>query len=159
MTDRRRGFTLVELVLALAILGFALTYLVFLRMDAVRKVTTVVEEREVRRLVQETLEQKMAEFLSNELEEIAGEFPDRPGWYWEWLDPLDPLNVIQEGEEYLLACTVRITYPDPDEPELEERTAEMTTWILPTEEQLAFILEWQEAMYEEDAFGPDPYEY
>jgi len=145
-----RGFTLVELVLALAVLGIALTTLVFLRLDAVQKVTEVVDERELQRVAQEILETKIAEFMSNEVEEIAGEVEGKPGWLWEWVDPLDPANIIQEGDQYVLACTVRITYPDPNDPQAEPRTYELTTWILPTEEQLAFIEEQNQVLYGEE---------
>ena len=154
-----RGFTLVELVLALAILGLTLTTLLFMRIEAVQKVTAIVEERELRRIAQEILEQKMAEFMSNEEEELAGDLEGRPGWHWEWFEPTDPRNVIQEGEEILLACTVRLYYPNPDDPDGEEQTYELTSWIMPSEETLAYVKEQQELLYEEGGMMPyDGYE-
>jgi len=144
------GFTLAELVIALAILGVTLTWLVSLRLEAVDKVTRAVREREVRRAAQELLEEKLAEFLSDELEEVAGDVPGHPGWTWEWVDPLAPENIIQEGEEFLLACTIRLTYPDPNDPQGQEKDYELTTWIMPTEDQLDFILEQNELLMEEN---------
>lgn len=143
-SSTRGGFTLVELVLALGILGIVLSTLIFLRLEAVRTVTEVAEERELRRLAQELLEQKLAESMGDLLEAITGEFADRPGWTWEWIE-----DVMQEGGEYLLSYTVMIYYPDPIDPQAEAKTYELSAWLLPTEEQRAFIEEQRQLMIEE----------
>jgi prepilin-type N-terminal cleavage/methylation domain-containing protein len=154
---RNGAFTLLELMAALAILGFVLLKLIDLRGDAVERVTKIVEERELKRLAQETLEEKLAEFLSDELEEVVGTFPNRQGWTWEWIDPLAPNNIIREGEEYLLACTVRVTHPNASDPTQPEQTYELTTWILPNDELLDFIREQEAYINENEEYGTDPY--
>ena len=157
----RSGFTLVELVLALGILGITLTTLIFMRLEAIRKITEIVHERELRRLAQELLEEKLAlsmenlaEEMGGELDELTGEIENRPGWTWEWLE-----DVHMEGEEFILEYTLRILYPNPDDLEGEENTYELKTWVLPTEEQLDYIIERQELMREEgiDEFGNEIY--
>ena len=147
----RRGFTLVELVLSLAILALILTTLMFMRINAVDKVTEVVEERELRRLAQELLAEKIADFPGDEPGEIWGTFAiNRQEWQWEWENPLDPANVIQEGEEFLLACTLRLSRMDPQN-ELNDKSYELTTWITPTELHLEVLRE-QQALIDEGEF-------
>jgi len=66
---RRRGggFTLVELLLALGILGIILTTLIYMRLEAMERVTTTVEERGLRRLAQEKLEENIARCMTTSL--------------------------------------------------------------------------------------------
>lgn len=157
---RRRGgagFTLVELLLALGILGIILSTLIYMRLEAMERVVAVVEERNLRRVAQEKLEENIARCMSNELEELAGDFPDRPGWYWEWRE-----EVNREGEDVLLSFTIVITYPDPNASEGgaegEQKTYELTAWVLPTDEQREFILEQEQLMLEEGYMGIDGYD-
>ncbi|HAK95143.1 MAG TPA: hypothetical protein DCM87_09125 [Planctomycetes bacterium] len=155
---RRRGdgFTLVELLLALGIIGIIFSTLIYMRLEAMERVTAVIEDRSLRRLAQEKLEENIARCMSNELEELAGEFPDRPGWFWEWRE-----EVNREGEDVLLSFTIVITYPDPNAPDRggdrEEKTYELTAWVLPTDEQREFILEQEQLMLEGGSMGIDGY--
>ena len=155
---RRRGggFTLVELLLALGILGIILTTLIYMRLEAMERVTTTVEERGLRRLAQEKLEENIARCMSNELEELSGEFPDRPGWVWEWRE-----EVNREGEDVLLSFMIVVTYPDPRAQDrggdYEEKTYELTAWVLPTDEQREFILEQEQLMLDGGSMGVDGY--
>jgi prepilin-type N-terminal cleavage/methylation domain-containing protein len=160
MTKRTKGFTLVELIAAVTIMGSIFLILLELQINAVEKVTVTLHERELRRVAQELLEEKIAEFLIDEVQQPSGEIEGRPGWRWEWFDPLLPENVIEENGEFLVACTVCLYYPaNPNEPDGEEQTYELTSWILPTEDMLQFLVEQRELMLEEGELGGGVYDY
>jgi prepilin-type N-terminal cleavage/methylation domain-containing protein len=155
---RASGFTLVELILALGIMSIIISTLIFMRLEAVERVTTVAEERELRRIAQELLEENIALTMSNELtlENMGGDVPSKPRWKYEWRE-----EVNQEGEEYIQAYTITIVYPDPSstEAEPEEKRYELTEWVMPTDEQREIIAEKEQLRLEGGSMGIDGYDY
>lgn len=113
---RSAGFTLIELVLAVALVGGSFMSLLFLRTSAVEKAGRFNMERRVQRLAQE----KLDEIVYGLETATAGEFEEEPDWTWEaeifslaTTDTLHPLlqaslvvfwtiDLNDDGEEYTL---------------------------------------------------------
>lgn len=141
------GFTLVELILALGIMGITFTTFIYLREEAVDNVTEVIYEREKRRTAQELLERKLAESYSDELEDITGDVPGRPGWTWEWFR-----DVVQEGGEYMLEYTLVLSIVNEKDSDDNEETMELKCWVQPSDEELLYIMEEQELLMQGDFY-------
>ncbi len=143
------GFTLVEMVLALAILGIALSSLIYLREKAIDNVTEVLEEGRLEKMAQELLEEQLAKTLGQEMDvEVNGDIEGYPGWHWEWFE-----EVTQEGDEYIIEYRLVLSYPNIENPEAPENTYELSRWMFPTQEQLDLILE-EEMLIESGEIDP-----
>ncbi len=118
----RYGFTLVELVLAVAILGGSFLGLIYLRSSAVTRSTIYNRDRLIQRLAQE----KLDEVIYRVGEDHEGGFEGQPEWTWE----ISGQNLSSEGAD-LLECTITVAYPDLDG-QIVEYT--LSRWFFPEED-------------------------
>ncbi len=121
-SSREAGFTLVELVLAIAIIVISLTTLLYLRMESMRRAIEYTQMREVQKLAQEKLFDCMYEFEPA----LAGDFEEQPKWSWEI-----EVIPISTNEEEILEVTILVKYPVGRDQEEEYR---LSTWFRPYEE-------------------------
>ena len=130
-SNEQRGFTLLELVLAVAILGGSLLTLLFLRTSAVERAAAYNRDREIQRLAQEKLDEVVFELE----EEVEGNFEEQlhPDWFWS----VEVVSLSQDGPE-LLECQITVTYPDSSNPEGGQYT--FSSWVFPDEESLLLQL-------------------
>ncbi len=106
---RREGFTLIELVLAVGLIGGSFLALLFLRASAVDKAHRFNTQRTVQRVAQEKLDEVV--FGIEELQ--SGEIEGKTGWAWEvYISTLATVESLYP----LLECTLTLHYPgeDPD---------------------------------------------
>ena len=100
-----RGFTLLEVLVAMSILATALVALLSLHG---RNILVVASDRQIVRatlLAQETLTRVMLDQPFPDLGELAGEFPDDPGYGWK-VD-IEP-GPTAELEEWVRLVRVRV---------------------------------------------------
>ena len=111
--DPRAGFTLIELVLAVGLLGGAFIGLLFLRTSAVDQAWTFNTQRAVQRVAQEKLDEVVFGIEENR----AGSIDDRVGWEWE----IEVYSLATSDTLYpLLECQLTLRYPRDVEEEPEE---------------------------------------
>ena len=102
---RRRGFTLLEMVIAVTILAsFVLPMLLILARSKVRTIRTQ-QHRQLRDLAQRKLFDRIHYYEEND----AGDFTEegRPEWTWEVLPP----EMVGNGDQVLLQYTVMVHTP------------------------------------------------
>ncbi len=119
---RGGGFTLVELVVAVAILGGAFLSLLYLRSSAVARSTEYNRERLIQRLAQEKLDEVIYELEDDK----DGAFEEQPQWTWR----VDVQTISTEGES-LLECTITVTYPTEYQ---EENEYTLSRWFFSDED-------------------------
>ena len=101
-----RGFTLLELIIAVTILAsFVLPMLLILSKSKVRTFK-VTQERQLRDLAQ----RKLFDHIHYYIDENEGSFEKRPEWTWE-IPPPEPVNQGSEGQQVLLEYTIRVHTP------------------------------------------------
>ncbi len=121
------AFTLIELVLAVAILGGSFLTLLLVRAQAVNRAGTYNQERRIQRLAQEKLDQVMYGLE----EELEGTFENEQQKTWHV-----QVQNLGDPDTPLFACTITVTYPDAADRE-SEQTYELTSWIFyPSQESI-----------------------
>ncbi len=117
--DLRRGFTLLELVVAFAILAlFVLPVLEIVHQSRLRAGRTALK-REVQDLAQKKLYERIYNYsqetidaaaLRTGIQPMEGNFAEegRPNWQWEIPYP----DIVSQGEQVLLQYTVRVFAPE-----------------------------------------------
>ncbi len=124
LAPSRDGFTLIELVLAVAIIGGSFMTLLYVRSAAVQRAYLYNQARQLQRLAQEQLD----EVSYGVVEDTDGSFEDRgkPDWRWE-------IQAVQvsTSDPVLLECTITVTYPEGRDEEAEYR---LSTWFFPDDE-------------------------
>ena len=127
MVTRRKnlGFTLIELVVAVAILSGAFLTLLFLRTSAVDRAASYNRDRMIQRLAR----QKLDEVAHGIVEDLEGDFEEenRPEWTYE----VQVQNLSQDGAD-LLECTITVLYSEGQDLEPSEYT--LSKWFFPDEE-------------------------
>jgi prepilin-type N-terminal cleavage/methylation domain-containing protein len=127
MVTRRKniGFTLIELVVAVAILSVAFMSLLFLRTSAVDRAASYNRDRMIQRLAR----QKLDEVAHGIVEDLEGDFEEdnRPEWTYE----VRVQNLSQDGAD-LLECTITVFYSESHDLEPSEYT--LSKWFFPDEE-------------------------
>ena len=114
-----RGFTLLELVLCIAILGTSFLSLLFLKASAIEKAQRFNLERKCQRLAQE----KLDEIVYGIEAETAGDFEEEPTWTWE----VEIFSLANSDTLYpLLQASITVVYIvdenlDPEEYILDTR--------------------------------------
>lgn len=120
----QRGFTLIELVVAIAIIGGSFLTLLEIRGSAEDRALQYNELRRIRRLSQ----QKLDEFIYEIEAGTQGTWEEYPNY--EWL--IDALPLSQgEGPE-MLEVTITVTYPSFEGDQRDEYR--LSTWFFPDEE-------------------------
>jgi prepilin-type N-terminal cleavage/methylation domain-containing protein len=115
-TATENGFTLIELVMAVAIISGAFLSLLYLRTDAVDRAFTYNQDRTVRRLAREKLDE-VAFGLEDALEgdlEVPGK-----SVLWPWRSTIMDLSSEQTGPR-LLEITLILEIPGLDNEQFEE---------------------------------------
>ncbi|MFQ5653682.1 MAG: prepilin-type N-terminal cleavage/methylation domain-containing protein [Planctomycetota bacterium] len=127
------GFTLLELVLAVAILATAVLSMLSLRTSAVDRASVYTRDRAIRRLAQE----KLDEVVFGIEEELSGTLewrrrPRSPVVELPW--EVRVQRVSTDGPE-LLECTITVTYSAGSSSQgSEEEEYQLGTWIFPDDE-------------------------
>ncbi len=107
---QKRGFTLLELVIAITILAsFLLPMLLILSKAKVRTIRTQ-QQRQLRDLAQRKLFDRIHYYEENDQGDFAAE--GRPEWTWEVLAP----EMVGNGDQVLLEYTVLVHTPQKIEP-------------------------------------------
>ena len=119
-----RGFTLVELVLALAIIGSAFLSVLWVRTAAVSRAAEFTRDRKVQRIAQE----KLDEVLFGIEQETTGVVEELLEGEWE----IEVYNRNEAGETPLYATRITIRYQDEN---LLDRDYSLSKWILFTSEE------------------------
>lgn len=120
----RSGFTLLELVVAIAIIGGSFLALLEIRGAAEERAVEYNETRLIRRLAQQKLDEVVYELETN----TQGSWDDHQ--YYDWVVDAIPLG-SGEGPE-TLEVTITVTYPTTGDQDVGEYT--LTTWFFPDEE-------------------------
>lgn len=123
-SERSGGFTLLELVLAVAIIGGSFLTLLSLKLDSIDR----ADGYNTRRMIQRFTQEQLDEVAFGILEETFGTFEERgrPDWTWE-IQAVE----VSTTEPILLECTITTTYPSgPDGTE----EYQLSTWFFPDEE-------------------------
>jgi type II secretory pathway pseudopilin PulG len=111
MDRRAGGFTLIELVLAVGLIGGSFLALLLLRTSAVDRAFKFNLQRKVQRIAQEKLE----EVVYGLEPALTGSIEGLPDWNWE----VDVYSLATTESLYpLLECNLVLRYPgdDPDTP-------------------------------------------
>jgi prepilin-type N-terminal cleavage/methylation domain-containing protein len=121
------GFTLIELVMALAIIGGSFLTLLYMRTDAVDRAFNYNHLRLVERVARESLDE-VAFGLSEGLDgtaQLPGSDSSSDGWPWSAM--VTDLSTEETGPR-LLEITLTLEYPGPDLISTEEYV--LTTRVL-----------------------------
>ncbi|NRA75646.1 MAG: type II secretion system protein [Planctomycetes bacterium] len=115
-TTTENGFTLIELVMAVAIISGAFLSLLYLRTDAVDRAFTYNQDRLVRRLAREKLDE-----VAFGLEEALEGNLEVPGKsvVWPWRSTVMDLSTEETGPR-LLEITLILEVPGLDADSMEE---------------------------------------
>ena len=98
------GFTLIELVMALGLIGFSFLYLLDLKASAIGKAADLNIQRDVQRMAQE----KLDEVVYGIEEAQGGSFDEEPNWEWS----VEVFSLDESGSLWpLVECTLTLTYP------------------------------------------------
>ncbi|MEM7263853.1 MAG: type II secretion system protein [Planctomycetota bacterium] len=165
-----RGFTLLELVVAVTILATFILPMLYLIAESRTRAIRYTIERQVRGLAQQKLHDRIHAY---EVENM-GTFEDdgHPTWRWEFVDmdndghiPDIPHSDYDNPRNSVLAYTIRVTIPqrvDADKPAEDGEggtSFDFTRWTLPDER----FVEEQEMAYERGEMsilygGPEAFE-
>lgn len=117
-TTSENGFTLIELVMAVAIISGSFLSLLYLRTDAVDRAFTYNQDRMIRRLSREKLDEVafgIEESLEGEIE-VPGKSA-----LWPWRTVLTDISTEETGPR-LLEITLTMEVPEIDSDSFEEFT-------------------------------------
>lgn len=113
-----RGFTLLELVVAFALLALFVMPMLQLVHEARVRAHRYSLKREVQNLAQRKLFERIYYYseetvLAGEMQDMSGTFEaeDRPDWEWEIAYP----EIVSQGEQVLLQYTIRVFVPQMGE--------------------------------------------
>ncbi len=128
---REAGFTLLELVVAVAIFATSCLSLIYLKISALQRYGNVAQERHVQRIAQE----KLYEVIYGFEQELEGEFEDENDGQWE-----ATVQNLGTFETPLYATTMVVRYEDENQ---EEHEYSLTSWIFypPEESALNAVIE------------------
>lgn len=113
------GFTLIELVISLGLIGLALTTILYLRIEAVDRAAEYNLNRILTRIAREKLEQ-----VVNRIEEYyEGTFEEYPDWQWT----VDTSDFEYVGETIILKYKITVYYRMKE----EDKTYELSYWFFP----------------------------
>ena len=102
---RRRGFTLLELILAVTVLTvFLLPMMVIIARSKARAIR-YTQQREVRDLAQRKLFDRIHFYELQDQGDFSAE--GRPSWIWT----IDPPQMMGQSEQVLLQYTIRVEVP------------------------------------------------
>ena len=116
--NRRSGFTLVELVLAVAIIGGAFLSVLFLRASAVSRARHYVRDRHVQRIAQE----KLDEVIIGVETETEGAFEREQDGTW-----VVEIQNLGTPEAPLFSCTITVQYQGENQEQTEDYT--LSSWV------------------------------
>lgn len=101
------GFTLIELVMAVGLIGFSFMSLLFIRASAIEKAAQFNIDRSVQRMAQEKLDEVVYGIEENQ----DGTFEEEPDWEWS----VEVFSLDESGSLFpLLECTITLLYPSED---------------------------------------------
>jgi len=121
MTHKQKGFTLTEVIAALAIVGVALLYFSHISLENNEKALTAYRMRELKSVVREKIEEFLIARTSEEQHNIkySGEFETAPGLFWSISDherfeiPFDETEEDRQEKgytRYLVRVQMRVFY-------------------------------------------------
>ncbi|MGE3165684.1 MAG: prepilin-type N-terminal cleavage/methylation domain-containing protein [Planctomycetota bacterium] len=121
---RGHGFTLIELVIALAILSASILTILYLQIDAVEDAGDSVRDRHLQLLAQ----QKLDDVMFGIEEGYEGTFERDPGIQWSVV--VNSMGTNPSADQIpLVECTITVTkQPDPNKDPVEYR---LTCWFFP----------------------------
>ncbi|MFN0060397.1 MAG: hypothetical protein ACKVX7_18225 [Planctomycetota bacterium] len=122
--NRVDAFTLVELVLAIALLSGGFLTMLLLRTETVERAYEYNRTRLVQRLAQEKLDEILYGIETNN----QGTFEEQPEWRWEIKS-----NLLSSNGPDLLECSIEVLMPN-EETISGEKNYRLSTWFLPDPE-------------------------
>ena len=134
ITGNDNGFTLIELVMAVAIISGSFLSLLYLRTDAVERAFNYNQDRMVQRLSREKLDE--VAFGVEEALEGDLEVPGKSA-LWPWRAELADISTEELGPR-LLEITLILEVPDLDGDSVEEITIS-TRVLLPEDHPLSTV--------------------
>ena len=158
---RPRGFTLLELILAVTLLATYLLPMMLIITRAKTRAIVYTLQREVRDLAQRKLFDRMHYYETNDAGDFSAE--GHPSWTWR----VSPPEMVGQGQQVLLQYTIDIELPqklDGGSPgrgatsgsawsggtEVAGSTYQMSLWAFPD----ARWYEEQQALYDQGLYSP-----
>lgn len=134
MMRRQQGFTLMELVIAVAVFSTTILTMLYLRVEALERVRDSWEARYLQRLAQE----KLDEVMFGVEDALDGEFEEDTRV--TWLVDAHEIGATSraEGEVPLVECTITLTYTPSERTEPREYI--LSSWFFPQPESLLLEL-------------------
>jgi prepilin-type N-terminal cleavage/methylation domain-containing protein len=145
-----RGFTLLELILAVTLLATYLLPMILIITRAKTRAIVYTLQREVRDLAQRKLFDRMHYYETNDAGDFSAE--GHPSWTWR----VNPPEMVGQGEQVLLQYTIEIELPQKLDGassggiEGAGSTYQMSLWAFPD----ARWYEEQQALYDQGMYSP-----
>ena len=145
-----RGFTLLELILAVTLLATYLLPMMLIITRAKTRAIVYTLQREVRDLAQRKLFDRMHYYETNDSGDFSAE--GHPSWTWR----VSPPEMVGQGEQVLLQYTIDVELPQKlegassGETEGVGSTYQMSVWAFPDSRWY----EEQQALYDQGMYSP-----
>jgi prepilin-type N-terminal cleavage/methylation domain-containing protein len=147
---RQRGFTLLELILAVTLLATYLLPMILIISQAKARAIKYTLQREVRDFAQRKLFDRIHYYETNDAGDFSAE--GHPSWTWR----VSPPEMVGQGEQVLLQYTIDVELPQkldgasPGDTEGAGSVYQTSLWAFPD----ARWYEEQQALYDQGLYSP-----